>query len=149
MKLLALEEEILKDGIFGARIASMRVIEFQKRGLPHAHILIILLRRDAITNAHKVDQIVKAEIPPHYESINDPNPRKQEQKRAQALILRALVLKNMVHGPCGKEKPNSPCMYNAQGEITEVCHKKFPKEYTKNTIWDEHQSYATYRRRTP
>ena len=42
LKLQAIEEEILKDGICEARTANMRVIEFQKRGLPHAHMLIIL-----------------------------------------------------------------------------------------------------------
>ena len=40
-------------------------------------------------------------------------------------------------------------MYNAQGEITEICHKSFPKEFTKETVWDEQISYATYRRRSP
>ena len=35
-KLEDLEEEILKKGIFGASVANMRVIEFQKRGLPHS-----------------------------------------------------------------------------------------------------------------
>ena len=107
LRLQKFEDDILKDGIFGARVANMRVIEFQKRGLPHAHMLIILQNRHAITNAQQVDQIVKAEIPPHFETIHDPNPRKQEQKREQALMLRSLVLKHMVHGPCGKDRPNS------------------------------------------
>ena len=40
-------------------------------------------------------------------------------------------------------------MYNAQGEITEVCHKRFPKDFMKDTIWDESQSYALYKRRKP
>ena len=83
LKLQQFEEEMYKDGIFGARIANMRVIEFQKRGLPHAHLLIILQNRDAITCAQQVDQIVSAEIPPHFESIRDPNPRKQEQKESK------------------------------------------------------------------
>lgn len=34
LKLKAMEEEIIKHCIFGARIANMRVTEFQKRGLP-------------------------------------------------------------------------------------------------------------------
>ena len=55
----------------------------------------------------------------------------------------------MVHGPCGKDKPEARCMYNPQGEITGVCHKSFPKQFMKDTIWDEVQSYATYRRRKP
>ena len=40
-------------------------------------------------------------------------------------------------------------MYNNQGEITEVCHKSFPKEFSESTIWDEKRSYAVYRRRKP
>ena len=79
LKSKALEEEILKDGIFGARVANMRVIEFQKRGLPHAHMLIILHQRHAIKIALQVDQIVIAEIPPSPETITDPDPEAQQQ----------------------------------------------------------------------
>ena len=127
----------------------MRVIEFQKRGLPHAHMLIILQQRHAIRSSQQVDEIVSAEIPPHPDSIHDPDPDVQQQKRDQAQKLRTLVLRNMVHGPCGRDKRNAPCMYNAQGEITEVCHKSFPKQFMKDTKWDEAQSYATYKRRSP
>ena len=42
LKLQDIEQEIIKNGIFGKRVADMRVIEFHKQGLPHAHILIIL-----------------------------------------------------------------------------------------------------------
>ncbi len=41
MKLDALLKDI-KDGILGNVIAKIWVIEFQKRGLPHVHILLIL-----------------------------------------------------------------------------------------------------------
>ena len=58
-------------------------------------------------------------------------------------------MKNMVHGPCGIDKPNAPCMYNAQGEVTSVCHKSFPNPFMKDTVWDEQQSYAIYKRRQP
>ena len=84
LKLKALEEEIIKDGIFGARVANMRVIEFQKRGLPHAHMLIILQQRHAIKSAQQVDQIVSAEIPQSPESITDLDSAVQQQKRDQA-----------------------------------------------------------------
>ena len=137
MRLEKFEKDILEDGIFGARIADMRVIEFQKRGLPHAHLLIILQERHSIKTADHVDKIVCAEIPPHPLSIIDTDEEKQTRKRDQAERLRNIVLKNMVHGPCGKEKPNAPCMYNSQREITEKCHKSFPKEFSQNTIWDE------------
>ena len=125
LKLQALEEEILLNGICGARVANMRVIEFQKKGLPHAHILIILQERHAIKSAEQVDAMVSAEIPPHASTINDPDPDVQQRKREQADKLRTLVLKHMVHGPCGRQKPNAPCMRNPQGDITEVCHKSF------------------------
>ena len=39
----------------------MRTTEFQKRGLPHAHILIILQERHAIKGAQQVDQILSAQ----------------------------------------------------------------------------------------
>ena len=42
MKLDAISEDILINHIFVIVKAHMYVIEFQKRGLPHAHILIIL-----------------------------------------------------------------------------------------------------------
>ena len=99
LKLEALEEEILKKGIFGAKIANMRVIEFQKRGLPHAHMLIILQKRHAIRTAEQVDEIVSAEIPPNPNTIFDDNPEVQARKREQAERLQSLVLKNMTHGP--------------------------------------------------
>ena len=55
----------------------------------------------------------------------------------------------MVHDPRGKEKPTAPCMFNNHGEVTEVCHKSFPKEFLKETEWNESKSYATYMRRQP
>ena len=46
IKLASLIEDLLgidnKPGIFGRVIGKIHVIEYQKRGLPHAHILLIL-----------------------------------------------------------------------------------------------------------
>jgi hypothetical protein len=41
-KLQHLLDELLKKGIFGKVVVNIHVIEWQKRGLPHAHILLIL-----------------------------------------------------------------------------------------------------------
>ena len=55
----------------------------------------------------------------------------------------------MGHGPCGKTWGKSPCMYNADGELTDVCHKSFPKEFVSETKYDENNSYVKYRRKAP
>lgn len=45
----------------------MEVVEFQKRGLPHVHILAIMKEEHRVWTADDVDKIVCAELPP------DPN----------------------------------------------------------------------------
>lgn len=45
----------------------MEVVEFQKRGLPHVHILTIMKEEHRVWTADDVDKIVCAELPP------DPN----------------------------------------------------------------------------
>ena len=61
LKLDALVKEILVGGIFGGVAAYVHVIEFQKRGLPHAHMLIIL--KTKINTQDVVDDFVCAEVP--------------------------------------------------------------------------------------
>ena len=63
LKLDSLLEELYKDGIFGRVIAHLDVIEFQKRGLPHAHILIILAAEHRFQTPEEVDEVVCAELP--------------------------------------------------------------------------------------
>ncbi len=42
MKLNALLKDLLHNGVLGIAVANIHVVEWQKRGLPHGHILIIL-----------------------------------------------------------------------------------------------------------
>ena len=127
MKLKNLIKEIVADQIFGKVIAHLHVIEFQKRGLPHAHILIILDANDKIRSVDQYDNVVCAEIP-----NKDTQPR-----------LHAIVTKNMVHGPCGKLKKcpceNSP---NKPG----ICRFNYPFNFRQHTE-DTENSYPLYRRR--
>lgn len=51
-----------------------------------------------------------------------------------------LVKRYMIHGPCGKANPKSPCMKNG------TCAKRFPKRYAECTMSDE-DGYPLYRRR--
>ena len=137
LKLDQLMNDLLAGELFGKVVAYMNVIEFQKRGLPHCHILIILAAHDRIVTQDFIDSIIVAELPPNPLDTEDPNERERRQK------LQEVVLNCMIHGPCGPSNPNSPCMEDGK------CSKGFPKEYLKETIVDFNKSLATYRRRAP
>ena len=59
--------ELLRDikdrHVLGVPVAHVHVIEFQKRGLPHCHMLIILRGEDKLRNREDIDRIISAEIP--------------------------------------------------------------------------------------
>ncbi|XP_021986828.1 uncharacterized protein LOC110883349 [Helianthus annuus] len=104
--------------------ADLYTIEFQKRGLPHCHLLLWVDEAHKIKDASQLDEYISTEIP---DPINEPT-------------LYKIVTDSMMHGPCGMARPNSPCM--ALGS----CTKKFPKDYEPFTRFDEND-YARYRRR--
>ncbi|KAG6720710.1 hypothetical protein I3842_03G074600 [Carya illinoinensis] len=62
-KLEELKDQLFKQQIFGKVSAYVYVIEHQKRGLPHAHFLIILQRNWKLYAPESFDEIVSAEIP--------------------------------------------------------------------------------------
>ncbi|XP_027108916.2 uncharacterized protein [Coffea arabica] len=123
-KLELLKAEITKKKIFGEVAACVYVIEFQKRGLPHAHMLIILKPEYKPLNPEAYDMIVSAEIP---------DPAKQPH-------LHFLVMKHMLHGPCGSLKKDNVCMKDG------VCKNHYPKSFTDYTTYTE-DGYPHYRRR--
>lgn len=70
----------------------LRVTEFQKRGLPHVHILLTFEDEDSPATPEQVDAIICAQLP------DENNP---EEK-----ALYDTVAKCMMHGPCGQQNPN-------------------------------------------
>jgi hypothetical protein len=56
-------ERFTKDHIFGELAAWIWVIEFQKRGLPHAHCLFTLKQEYKIRNIETLDKLIWAQIP--------------------------------------------------------------------------------------
>ncbi|XP_074298196.1 uncharacterized protein LOC141629021 [Silene latifolia] len=126
-KLLSLNKLIMEEHIFGEVAAFIYVVEFQKRGLPHAHFLIILKPPYKIHNQSDFDKFVYAEIP-------------NEQSGA----LRASVLKHMMHGPCGKLDPTCACM--KQNKTKHRCKYGYPKQFTLETT-SNYDGYPEYRRR--
>ncbi|XP_074323774.1 uncharacterized protein LOC141660686 [Apium graveolens] len=85
LKLDQLLDLIKKKNYFGKCIGVMHVIEFQKRGLPHVHMLIWMSPESRPNSIEKVDQLVSAEIP---DKNSDP-------------IAYEAVKNYMIHGPCG------------------------------------------------
>jgi hypothetical protein len=100
----------LRRGALGGCSGFSHIIEFQKRGLPHAHILEWLLPQDVPDTPAKVDEIVMAYVPE-----DDPE-------------LAELVKKYMVHGPCNER---SPCWKDGK------CCKGYPKAFAEVTIVHE------------
>ena len=66
-KLQDLKEQIFKKEIFGIVVAHVFVVEFQKRGLPHIHLLLILKEGHKIKSGDQYDRFISAEIPIKYE----------------------------------------------------------------------------------
>merc|ERR1711989_81661 len=63
-KLTALLDVLYKGAVFGMVRAHCATVEFQKRGLPHAHILLIMNEADRLTTPEQVDSVISAELPP-------------------------------------------------------------------------------------
>ncbi|XP_074287955.1 uncharacterized protein LOC141613118 [Silene latifolia] len=98
-------------------------IEFRKRGLPHAHILLFLHREDKFPKAADLNKVILDEIPDPVENS----------------VLHAVVFTHMIHGPCGTAKPRSLCM------VGSTCSKHFPKKCTERTTIGE-DGYPVYKR---
>ena len=84
-----LMDDIMKARVFGLVPAHMWVIEFQKRGLPHVHILVILREEDRMTTAAQVNETICAKLPPH------PDTAPTDEARARFERLNRTVLTNM------------------------------------------------------
>ena len=114
---------IVKNHIYGPTRCWMYSVEWQKRGLPHAHILIWLEEKIRPT---QIDNIISAELPDPQE---DPE-------------LYQIIKKNMIHGPCGAQNSHAPCMKDGK------CTKKYPRDLVHDTQTGG-DGYPLYRRRKP
>lgn len=76
--------EIRHDKVLGNVVAHTYSVEFQKRGLPHVHMLLWFAPEEKLRSAQQYDRLVWAEIP---DRNADPD-------------LYDLVTTHMLHGPC-------------------------------------------------
>lgn len=110
-KLLELINDIYIKQYFGVALNYMYSVEFQKRGLPHAHILLTLRHEDKLNDDQSVDAAIQAAFP---------NPREEPR-------LFQLIVRHMIHAPCGAHNLNSRCMKDGR------CVKYFPKRFRETT----------------
>ncbi|WOG83732.1 hypothetical protein DCAR_0102910 [Daucus carota subsp. sativus] len=124
IKLELLLEDLTDNHVLGKVIGVAYTIEFQKRGLPHAHIIVWLEESDKCHSTDDIDQLICAEIP---------------DKESDEIGYDA-VSRHMIHGPCGAYNIDCPCMKDGK------CTKYYPKEFTNETTIDSN-GYPVYRRR--
>ena len=106
---------------FGKVLYMVRVVEFQKRGLPHLHLIMKMEPELPFAN---IDDIISAELPTEE---SDP-------------ALRKLVSSFNTHRKTHLDSPNSRCYKKGK------CQYNFPHPVTLNTTIDEF-GRVQYRRR--
>ena len=123
-KLHDLKDQLFKKEIFGKVAAHVHVIEFQKRGLPHVHMLLIMKPGYKMTTPDEYDKFISAEIPDEREYP----------------LLHEVVVKHMMHGPCGELNKNNSCMVDGE------CKNHYPRRFCSKTM-QGNDAYPLYRRR--
>nr|GEU35815.1 helicase [Tanacetum cinerariifolium] len=93
LKRTELLDDLTKKHVFGQSKAVVYVIEFQKRGLPHSHILLWLEEHSKCRTPSEIDDIISAKLP---SPTDDPASYK-------------VVTEYMLHGPCGKDMRYAAC----------------------------------------
>ena len=125
--------KVLKSGkIFGAYDSHLAVTEFQKRGYPHAHILMTFKNAgpDAL---NEMDKWVWAQLP---------------DENIAGGKLREKVLKYMIHKPCGAVgNMSAPCMQVNRHTNKKCCNKYFPQPFRSIATVNDKTGRAEYTRR--
>ncbi|XP_035838014.1 uncharacterized protein LOC110900424 [Helianthus annuus] len=124
IKLDSICKDLKKNHLLSKASAVVYTIEFQKRGLPHAHLCLFMEPEFKLPTVDHVDSFISAEIPNRDE---DPE-------------LFILVKEYMIHGPCGNARLSSPCMVDMKYS------KGFPKKFQNHKTLDSN-GFPLYRRR--
>lgn len=118
-------DDLTNKMVLGRVVAYTASIEHQKRGNPHAHILLIFGAEHKLRTVKDFDRVILAEIP---------DPVKHPE-------LHKLMVKHMIHADCERSK-GLPCSVNG------TCKYGFPQSFQQCTV-DHGDGYPLYRRRSP
>ncbi|GFH29866.1 helitron_like_N domain-containing protein [Haematococcus lacustris] len=108
LKFKELMRDLTDSHALGRVTGHVHCIEFQKRGLPHAHILLCMAPEDQLRGPEDYDSVICAEIP---DPAADP-------------ALYETVTHCNLHGPCRADK----CLKDGK------CDKRFPKAWAESTV---------------
>ncbi|XP_076047336.1 uncharacterized protein LOC143028862 [Oratosquilla oratoria] len=125
LKVDSLMDHLTIKNVFGRVKAHLLSVEWQKRGLPHVHILLWMERH---VTADFVSRVISAEIPD-----KNKEPRLYE-----------IVTTNMIHGPCRGFDESQLCCQGKYGS-TSLCGKGFPK-VCRGDMYFGNNGYPLYRR---
>ncbi|KAM3206771.1 hypothetical protein ACQJBY_062123 [Aegilops geniculata] len=124
-KLEEMKKQLFEKTILGKVKSYTYVVEFQKWGLPHAHFLLTKTGKYKYTCPEQYDRIISAELP---------NKHKYPE-------LYKMVIKHMIHGPCGALNKKFPCTKNRPS-----CKNNYQRPFNETTIQGK-DCYPLYRRR--
>ena len=141
-KFIELRNDFKERHVFGEFQAYTANIEWQKRGLPHSHILLWVKPKWKPRNPTDYDNVISAEIP-------DPNKQPELFKK---------VTKFMIHGPCNpkekriifnknKKQKEEIASWACCRNKHERCAAGFPKAFCKYTKSNE-DGFPYYKRRS-
>ena len=108
--------------LFGKVMYWTYVIEFQRRRLPHAHIVLTMCEADRVDSAERIDQCISAELPP-----------------PESAEMRQLVSSMMIHKPCANNS-SAPCMADKK------CKSNYPRPYSSQTLYTGPNKRPVYKR---
>ena len=115
LKLKALKLDLKNKFCLGVVCGHVDVIEFQKRGLPHCHMLLHFQDDFKLRNADDIDALISSQIP---DKEKEPD-------------LYDIIKSSMIHGPCGHLNKSSPCMVDGS------CSKDYPKAFNESTVLNQ------------
>ncbi|MCB1084060.1 MAG: hypothetical protein KDK61_07090, partial [Simkania sp.] len=121
-------EEITKEikaGCLGDYQAMVRVVEYQKRGLPHFHMLLWVQKEHKPRSPEILDKIINAQVP---------------DAELQPWLYR-VVSERCTHTRCDKFK-NSQCRYRDLKTGKMFCKSSFPKPFCETSLVDTNQIYV-------